>query len=86
MDQIQIEATEILCDNRSVISLTKNPTMHLRTKHMNIHFHFIRGLVTDGKILLKYCKTKDQLADILTNRLPINKFKYFRSMLGVYSF
>lgn len=52
MGQIQVEATKICCDNRSTISITKNSTRHGRTKHMDIRFHFIRGLVAEEKITL----------------------------------
>lgn len=55
----QDSAIEIWCDNRSAIEIAKNPTHHGRTKHIEIHFHFIRDLVSDGVIMLKYCKPKD---------------------------
>ena len=42
MGYFQDEPVEILCDNRSAISITKNPTMHGRTKHMDIHFSFYK--------------------------------------------
>jgi hypothetical protein len=35
------------------------------------------------EILLKYCKTEDQVADIFTKALSKDKFQYFREMLGV---
>ena len=80
MGQIQIETTEIFCSNRSIISTTKNPTTHGRTKHMDKRFHFIRGLVADGKITLKHYGTNKQLVDIFTKPLSIHKHNYFKSM------
>ncbi|KAG8482655.1 hypothetical protein CXB51_024461 [Gossypium anomalum] len=41
----QKEATEIFCDNRSTIAMTKNPTFHGTTKYIDVHHHFIRKLV-----------------------------------------
>ena len=32
----------LLCDNESAIKLTNNPVQHSRTKHIDIHHHFIR--------------------------------------------
>jgi len=32
----------LLCDNTSAINLTKNPIQHSRTKHIEIHHHFIK--------------------------------------------
>uniref|UniRef100_A0A803N306 Retrovirus-related Pol polyprotein from transposon TNT 1-94 n=1 Tax=Chenopodium quinoa TaxID=63459 RepID=A0A803N306_CHEQI len=37
----QNEATEVYCDNKSAIAMTKNPCFHGRTKHMDIQHHFI---------------------------------------------
>jgi hypothetical protein len=31
----------IRCDNQGVISLTKNPTQHARTKHIDVQHHFV---------------------------------------------
>jgi hypothetical protein len=32
----------IRCHNQGVISLTKNPTDHARTKHIDVQYHFVR--------------------------------------------
>ena len=32
----------IYCDNTSAISLSKNPVMHSKTKHIPIKYHFLR--------------------------------------------
>ncbi|XP_028064077.1 inactive glucose-6-phosphate 1-dehydrogenase 4, chloroplastic-like [Camellia sinensis] len=38
---------------------------------------------TTGKIELRHCNTEEQPADILTKALAEDKFKKFRSMMGV---
>lgn len=43
---------------------------HNRTKHIDIHFHFIRSEIEAGSINLQSIDTKDNLADILTKALP----------------
>jgi hypothetical protein len=35
----------IWCDNQGAISLTKNPTHHARTKHIDVEHHFVRKRV-----------------------------------------
>lgn len=66
--------------------MTKNPTFHGRTKHIDIRFHFIRDLVASNEIALNYCSTDEQLADIFTKALPSHKHVYFRTKLGVCNF
>ena len=63
--------------------MTKNSTFHNRTKHIDIHFHFIRDLVAKEEVSLSYCSTHEQWADILTKALSKEKFCYFRAMMGI---
>jgi len=86
LQQEQRGATEIFCDNKATISMTKNPAFHSRTKHIDIRYHFIRDLVAKEEILLEYCSTQEQLTDILTEALSKEKFCYFRGLFGVCSF
>lgn len=79
----QQEATILFCDNKSAISIAKNPVNHERTKHIAIKYHFIRDAVEQGEIQLEYCKTQEQLADIFTKALPKEKFCYLRERIGV---
>lgn len=84
--QVQEDATGIFCDNKASIAMTKNPTFHSRTKHIDIRFHFIRNLVASEKIILNYCNTNKQVADILTKSLPYAKHHYFICQMGVTNF
>lgn len=76
--QVQGAATEIFCDKKATISMTKNPTFHSRTKHIDIRYHFIRKLVADGEVTLSYCNTNNQVADIFTKSLSWAKHEVFR--------
>ena len=67
----------------SAIAMTKNPVFHSRTKHIEIHHHFIRELVEDGELKILHCKTGEQLADVFTKALPADKFNFFREKLRV---
>ena len=70
-------------DNRSCIKLSSNPVFHNRSKHIEIPFHYIRNMVNQGVIQLKYICTNDQSADILTKPLAIIKLEYFRGKLDM---
>ena len=72
----------MFCDNRSAIAMRKNPTFHARTKHIDVQHHFIRKLVADGRIELKFFGTNEQTPDIFTKSLSQAKHKFFVSKLG----
>ena len=70
-------------DNQSAICLSKNPQFHGRSKHIDVRYHFIRDETKRGTIQVKYCKTEDMVADMMTKALYGNKFEKFRDMAGV---
>jgi hypothetical protein len=51
LTDIQVEYDEpipIYCDNTSTISISKNPVMHSKTKHIPIKYHFLREHVVEA--------------------------------------
>lgn len=62
-------STIIFRDNIFAIKLSGNPVMHGRSKHIDVRFHFLRNLCNDGVVELEYCKSGNQLANILTKSL-----------------
>jgi hypothetical protein len=79
------EPVTLFSDNQSAIVLTKDHQYHARTKHIDIHFHFIRWVIKEGKLRLVYCPTGDMVADTLTKALPSPKVKHFTAELGLCS-
>ena len=75
----------IYCDNSSAIKLSKNPVLHGRSKHIDVRFHFLRDLIKDGTINMVFCRSEDQVADILTKPLKLAAFLKLRQLLGVCS-
>lgn len=73
----------IYCDNSSTIKLSKNPVMHGKSKHIDVRFHFLRDLVNEGAVQLKFCSTHQQVADIFTKPLKLDTFLELRRKLGV---
>ena len=71
------------CDNQSTIALAKDNKFHSRTKHINIHYHFIRKAVEDGNIVVNYIPTAENIADIFTKSLAKPKFESFVEGLGL---
>ena len=73
----------IYCDNTSTVSMSKNPVLHSKTKHISIKYHVLREKAIEKEIRLEYVSTKDQIADIFTKPLPKDTFEYFQGMIGV---
>ncbi|GKV17840.1 hypothetical protein SLEP1_g28296 [Rubroshorea leprosula] len=77
------EPMKIFVDNISTINLAKNPVQHGRSKHINIRFHYLQDLIDKRVIELKYCKSENQVADILTKPLKYEAFVKLKSMMGI---
>ncbi|KAL3645031.1 hypothetical protein CASFOL_010211 [Castilleja foliolosa] len=77
--------TTLFCDNSSAISISKDPVLHGRTKHIRLRFHFLRELVHEGEINLEYCKSEEQNADIFTKPLGGPVFLKNVEALGIKS-
>ena len=77
--------TLIYYDNSSTIKLSKNLVLHGRSKHIEVKYHFLRDLTNDGVINLVYCRSEDQIADILTKPLKFPAFQKVIELLGVCS-
>lgn len=60
----------LYCDNQAAINFSKSTIENHRTKHIDVKFHFIRGLVLENLFSLEYVNTKLNLADIFTKPLP----------------
>ncbi|MCO5567666.1 hypothetical protein L7F22_021360 [Adiantum nelumboides] len=81
---IQVQRPVVIhCNNLSSIQLARNPVFHVRTKHIEVHYNFIRERVLDGSIDLTFVRTDEQVADIFTKALGAEKLRQFRAMLGV---
>jgi len=73
----------IFCDNINSILFTNNPVYHVKTKHIKVHYHFIREKVLAREINLIHVSTQDQVVDIFTKALGTYKLRKFRKMFGV---
>nr|BAK07711.1 predicted protein [Hordeum vulgare subsp. vulgare] len=70
-------------DDKSTISLWKNPVRHDRRTNIDTRYQYLRECVKESKIDVNYICTDDQLADILTKSLERQKFTEMRRRIGV---
>ncbi|GJV89306.1 retrovirus-related pol polyprotein from transposon TNT 1-94 [Tanacetum coccineum] len=80
---IRLDDVPIMCDNKGAIDLSKNPVQHSRTKHIEIHHHFLRDNVQKGNISIEKVESEDNIADIFTKPLKREVFNYLRLGLGI---
>jgi hypothetical protein len=80
---VVLENVPLLCDNKCTVKIANNPIQHSRTKHIDIHHHFLRDHVAKNDISLEGVRTKDQLADIFTKPLDEAMFCRLRNELNV---
>nr|GEV90530.1 retrovirus-related Pol polyprotein from transposon TNT 1-94 [Tanacetum cinerariifolium] len=50
---VRLDDVPIMCDNKGVIDLSKNPMQHSRTKHIEIRHHFLHDNVQKGHISIE---------------------------------
>nr|GEV86424.1 ribonuclease H [Tanacetum cinerariifolium] len=68
------------------IAISCNPVQHLRTKHINVRYHFIKEKVDKGIVEIFFVGTEYQLADLFTKALPVERFMYLVRRLGMRCF
>ena len=47
----------VFYDNTSVINLSKNPVQHSKSKHIEIHYQFIRDFMEERVVCLEFYRT-----------------------------
>jgi len=73
LQDIQIKCSppiSILCVNTSAISISKNPVMHSKTKHIPIRYNFLQEQVLEKNVKLEHAPSKEQVDDIFTKPIP----------------
>jgi hypothetical protein len=69
--------------NIAAMYLSSNPVFLAHTKHIEVHFHFVREQATQKLLQIKFISS--QLADIFTKSLPLPTFEGCRCNLNLLS-
>ncbi|GJX21226.1 hypothetical protein Tco_0223903 [Tanacetum coccineum] len=80
---IRLDDVLIMCDNKGVIDLSKNPVQYSRTKHIKIRHNFLRDNFQKGHISIEKVSSVDNIIDILKKLLKRESFNYLRLGLGM---
>ena len=73
----------IFSDSTTAIAICKHRTKHNTTKHFGIHCQFVRELIDNETIMLKYIASAENPSDIFTKPLAISIFEKLRKLLGM---
>ena len=66
----EVQNTSVIYeDNQGVSFLAKNRQVGIHTKHINIHHNFMRDMVGDKYIYIKYIQSEDNPEYIMTKQI-----------------
>jgi len=80
---INLQSIPLWGDNQGSIFIASNAVQEKWTKHIDIHYHYIREVVESGKVKLYFVETAENYADIFTKNLSRDKYLKCRSTLGI---
>jgi hypothetical protein len=58
-----------MCDNQSTCSVLDNAIENGKSKHLDVHWHFVRERVRMGDVKVTWVRSEDNVADIFTKPL-----------------
>jgi hypothetical protein len=73
----------VYCDSQSAIHLSKNPSQHSKSKHIEIRYHWIRDTLEQKVLQLEKVHTDDNGSDMMTKALLKGKFEVCRNLAGL---
>jgi hypothetical protein len=76
-------AIKIFADNQGAIKLLKNPVSSMRSKHIDVAYHFARERVARGEVRFSYLATDKMLADMFTKPVTRAKLEITWAAIGV---
>ena len=80
---IDFEPVNINNNNQGATALVKNPVKQQKSKHIDIHYHFIREYYQSNKVTISYVPSNQNHADIFTKPIKkVSKSKIERYLFG----
>ena len=73
----------LYCNNTGAIAQAKEPRSHQRTKHILHCYHLIQEIVDRGDVGLQKIDERENLVDLFTKALEINKFDDHKLKIGI---
>ncbi len=74
----QVKPLQVENDNQGALKMCQDYGSIRKTRHMELRFFYVTGLVTSGEVEVKYKATKELVADALTKALAKPQFLELR--------
>jgi len=81
--RVPVDTVDIYADNQGAIKLLKNPITSMRSKHIDVVYHFAREHVERQDVAFQYISTQHTDADVLTRAVPTEKAASCRDGMDV---
>lgn len=78
-----VAAVPVACDSQGALSLLHNPILSERSKHIDVHHHFVRERVQRGEVQFGWVPTMEMTADVLTKPLSVEMHWVCCGQMGV---
>jgi hypothetical protein len=75
------EPVTLQCDNQCAIDVSYNPEHYNRMKHVQRRHFFVRELVEEGRIVVPFVRSADNVADMFTKPLAYPAFRTLRDRI-----
>ena len=71
------------CDSQNAIHLAKNPVYHVRTRHIQVRYHYIILALEGGMLILEKIIGSLNPVDMLTKIIMVEKLKLCTNSVGL---
>ena len=74
----KLETPVIYEDNQACIAIATSSGSRQGTKHIEMRYHFVKNAIQDKEVCLKYIKSEEQVADMMTKpigRIGLTRFR-----------
>ena len=68
-------------DNQGAIALVKNPAKHMKSKQIDIGYHFIFDYYQSNTIMIEHVQSDENIADVYINDSIVNSHFAFWTLL-----
>ena len=76
-------ATPIFTNSTGAQAIVRNPRNRARTKHIEIHYHYVRKYVAAGRLDYRRVKSSENKCDTMTKPTPCAGHTYDSFMMGL---